>query len=354
MDPASSEVSSESARWSRASHTALATVLMLAAFALLWFLFDVLLLAFAAVLLAVVIRAPTDWLQRRTPLPSGVALALVLVAIVALLTAAGWLLGGAITQQVGELVEQLPQMLTRVRQQLGDYGVLGGDLDPAKVLDQGGAFIGRGMSVISATFGALANLVLVLFMAVLFATQPQLYVRGSLRLAPLHRRARLAEMYQRIGDTLRRWMMGQLALMTFVGTLSSLGLSLLGVPYALALGLLAGLLTFVPFIGPLVAAFIAIVVSLADGWMAAVYVAALYTGIQVIEGLLEPFVHQRAVSLPPALLLLSQVVFGVLVGALGVVLATPLAAALMVAITMLYVEDVLGDRDGAQALSPRS
>lgn len=131
--------------------------------------------------------------------------------------------------------------------------------------------------------------------------------------------------------------------MLFVGLSSTLGLWLLDIPYALALGLLAGLLTFVPFIGPIFAALVAILVSLAQGAVAALSVAALYLGIQLIEGLLEPLVQQRAVYLPPVLLLTAQLALGVLVGVVGVVLATPLAAAAMVAVQMLYVEDVLGD-----------
>jgi predicted PurR-regulated permease PerM len=185
--------------------------------------------------------------------------------------------------------------------------------------------------------------VLVLFMAVLFAAQPNLYVRGTLRLVPKHKRDRLAEVMHRVGQTLRRWMLGQLGLMLFVGVTSTLGLWLLDVQAALALGLLAGLLTFIPFLGPVIAAVVAVLVSLSDGPLTAAWVALLYIGIQTMEGLLEPLVQQKTVYLPPVLLLMSQLALGVLVGLVGVVLATPLAAALMVMVQMLYVEDVLQD-----------
>ena len=131
--------------------------------------------------------------------------------------------------------------------------------------------------------------------------------------------------------------------MVFVGVSSAIGLSLIGVKSPLALGLLAALLTFVPFLGPLIAAIVAILVSVADGILTAAWVALLYIGIQIVEGMLEPIVQQRAVYLPPVLLLVSQLALGVLVGFVGVVLATPLAAALMVMVQMLYVEDVLQD-----------
>jgi predicted PurR-regulated permease PerM len=325
----------------------IAGVASIAAIALLWYLFDVLLLLFASVLLAVMFRAPSAWVASRTRLSSSWSLALVLLLILALVGSAAWLLGAAVAEQARAIAQQAPQMLERVQDRVQDYGWLAERLDDADEIIEGQerAFVGRGLSVVSATFGAIANVGLVIFMAVLLAAQPDLYVRGTLRLVPLHRRSRIGEVLHCVGDTLRRWLLGQLCLMLFVALCSTFGLWLLDVPYALALGLLAGLLTFVPFIGPLFAAAVAILVSLAEGVAAALSVAALYAGIQIVEGLLEPLVQQRAVYLPPVLLLATQLSLGVLVGFLGVVLATPLAAAAMVAVQMLYVRDVLGDSD---------
>ena len=319
-------------------------VFAIASVVLLWYLFDVLLLIFASVLLAVMFRAPSAWVASRTKLSSAWALTLVLVVIVLLVAGAGWLLGAAVKEQSQAVVEQAPQMLERLKDRVEDYGWLNERLDTDTVLEgKERSFLGRGLTVITTTFGALAHLGLVLFMAVLLAAQPDLYVRGALRLVPKPRRDRIAEVLHRIGETLERWLLGQLCLMVFVGLCSTLGLWLLDVPYALALGLLAGLLTFVTFIGPLFDAAVAILVSLGEGVVAAASVAALYLGIQIIEGLLEPLVQQRAVYLPPVLLLIAQLALGVLVGLVGVVLATPIAAAAMVAVQMLYVEDVLDD-----------
>lgn len=321
-----------------------ASIFAIAAVALLWYLFDVLLLIFGGILLAVVLRAPADWLAKKTNLSPPWALALVLVLITATLVGAGWLLGSAVREQAQAVAEQAPQMLERVQERLDEYGWARDRIDTEAILsDEQGAFLGRGLHVVTATFGALANVGLVLFMAVLFAAQPQLYVGGTLRLVPKHKRERAAEVMHRLGDTLQRWLLGQLVLMIFVGATTAIGLWALGVTSALALGLLAGLLTFIPFLGPLLAAAIGILVSLADGVTTAAWVAVLYIGVQAIEGLLEPLVQQRAVYLPPVLLLVSQVTLGLLVGVIGIVLATPLAAALLVMVQMLYVEDVLQD-----------
>jgi predicted PurR-regulated permease PerM len=321
-----------------------AGIFAVAGVALLWYLFDVLLLIFGSILLAVVLRAPTDWLAAKTRLSAPWALGVVLLVITAMLAAAGWLLGGAVTEQSQAIAEQAPQMLERVKERLDEYGWARDRIDADAILDDGdGTFVGRGLRVISATFGALANVALVVFMAVLFAAQPQLYVKGTLRLVPKEKRDRAAEVMHRLGETLRRWLVGQLVLMSFVAITTTFGLWLLDVNAALALGILAGLLTFIPFLGPLIAAAVGILVSLADGLITAAWVTVLYIGIQVIEGMLEPLVQQRAVYLPPALLIVSQLALGVLVGFVGIVLATPLAAALMVTVQMLYIEDVLQD-----------
>lgn len=321
-----------------------AGVFAIAAVVLIWFLFDVLLLIFAGVLLAVVLRAPAAWIARRTRLSPSWALALVLVLLGAFLVTAGWMLGSAVKEQAESVAEQAPKMLQQVQERVSSWGWLSDRIDSGTMLEGApGNFLGRGLSVISATFGAIANVGLVFFMAVLFAAQPDLYVRGTLRLVTKPKRERASQVLASIEETLRRWLLGQLVLMVFVGTLSAVGLWLLGVESALALGLLAGLLTFVPYVGPLVAAAVAILVSLADGITTAAWVTALYIGIQLVEGMLGPIVQQRAAYLPPVLLLVSQLALGVLVGVLGVIVATPLAAAAMVAVQMLYVEDILGD-----------
>ena len=322
-----------------------AGIFAIAGVVLLWFLFDVILLVFAAVLLSVLMFRPAASLAHRTRLSLRWSLALVVLSLMLVLGAAGWFLGAAVKQQTRAVAEQVPQMLEKVRERLEGNGWIEEQLDGEAVLEErGGAFLGRGLRIVSTTFGAVANFVLVAFMAVLLAAQPELYRRGLLRLAPLDKRQRIAEVLDHMGETLRRWLLGQLCLMMVVALCSMVGLWLLGVNSALALGLLAGLLTFVPFIGPLIAAAVAILVSLSDGPMTALWVSLLYLGIQCIEGMLEPIVQQRAVYLPPALLLVAQLVLGVLVGLLGVVLATPLAAVAMVAVQKFYVEDVLGDR----------
>jgi predicted PurR-regulated permease PerM len=148
-----------------------------------------------------------------------------------------------------------------------------------------------------------------------------------------------------IGHVLRRWLVGQSALAVGVALITGTGLALLGAPFPVALALLAGLMEFVPYIGPFVAAIPAILVGFAEGPQLALWIAALFLAVQILESyVLAPLVQHKAVHLPPAVVLFSQVLMGVVVGGLGVAVATPLAAAVMVAVSMLYVEDALGDK----------
>ena len=140
-------------------------------------------------------------------------------------------------------------------------------------------------------------------------------------------------------------MLGRLFSMTVLGIMTAVGVWLLGVPLPIALGFLAGIMIFVPYIGSIASAIPSVVIAASIDIMLGVYVIALYLGIHLTEGyILVPLVQRRQVHVPPALILSAQVVLGVLAGFLGLLLATPLVAAALVLIRMAYVEDFLGDR----------
>lgn len=318
---------------------------------LFWYLVDVLLLAFAGVLLAIMLRAPADWLAARTPLSASWSLALVILLIGAAIGTTAWLFGRTLAGQVTQLWQVLPETVQLLRERLGQHDLgrlVVEQVEPQQLMEAGPAFLGRGLDVIQTTFGVIANILIILFVGLFLAINPRLYINGFVRLIPIRRRQRAHAVLAALGKTLRWWLLARLFMMFVIGTLTSLGLWLLDAPLPLALGLLAGVLDFIPFLGPIFAAIPAVLIALAETPMLGVYVALLYLALQSLEGyVLEPIVEQRAVYLPPALILIGQVVLGVLVGTLGILFATPLAAVTMVAVKMLYVEDVLGDRRSA-------
>jgi predicted PurR-regulated permease PerM len=317
---------------------------------LLWYAIDVVLLAFIGVLLAILLRAPADWLHERSGLSEGWSLAVVGVLFLALIVVAAVLFGRGIAAQALGLVDRIPEIIESFKEQLGqnELGARVVALAESSGMFSGGdgQFIGRGLGLIGSTFGALANVLIVLFFAVFMAAEPKPYIEGTLFLVARRRRNRVREVLYEIGNVLRRWLVGQSILAVCVALLTGAGLLLLGAPFAIALAILAGLMEFVPYIGPFVAAIPAILVGFAEGPQLALYIGLLFLGIQMTESyVLAPLVQHRAVHLPPAIILFSQVLMGVIVGALGVAVATPLAAAVMVAVSMLYVEDALGDKN---------
>lgn len=232
----------------------LAAVSVAVLFGLAYFLVDVLLLVFAGALLAIMLRTPAEALAVRTRLQTGWALGLVIALLVGLLGGSAWLFGHTLVDQLMRLATRLPEIATQFRDKLAQYDHLAGllgRLDLGKWLTHPGSFIGRGFSVLAATFGLAANLLVVFFTGVFFALQPQLYRNGLLALVPRGREARIIQVLDATGHTLRWWLLVQAGLMAFIGVVTGMGLWLLGVPYAFALALIAGLLEFIPYVGPI-------------------------------------------------------------------------------------------------------
>jgi len=312
----------------------------------LWRAMEVLLLMFAAVLLAVLLRFMSGTISRRTGLGATWSLSLVLLLLLSGLIAGVWAMGPAVVVQVRELsagmsesIEEMEALLRR--NELGSW-LLDNvpEISPASAQQLWSRIGGIGATVV----GAVGAFFVTLFVGIFFAYNPRLYVDGLLRLVPLERRARAAEVLEKLGSTLRWWLVGQLISMAFLWLSTWLVLHLLGVPLAFTLGLLTGFLTFIPYLGPLIALLpIAMVAFLHSPTLGLMAVAA-YLVIQNIEGnVMMPIVFEKTVSLPPALTVVSQILMASLMGMLGVLLATPLLAVGMVLVQMLYVEDTLGD-----------
>lgn len=323
--------------------------------ALLWFGGRILLLAFAGILMAVVLRAPMGALVRRTGMPDRGAYALVIFLLVALLTGFGLLVGPNIMEQAGEFSQKVPQFIDSTRNYLEGrpWGrwlverIPGGSEQGGSGGSQGGGSgsqMASGLGGAARSFGTtLSHLVFVIVLALFLALNPPLYRRGLVRLLPADQQQRGAEVVDEVGETLHAWLIGQLALMLITGTLTGIGLLIVGIPLALALAFFVGLMEFIPLVGPIIGFIPIVIVAASQGTSALLWAVILYLVIQQIEGnILTPLVQQRAVSLPPALTITAVFLGGALFGPLGVILGTPLMAVVFVLVKMLYVHDVLG------------
>jgi predicted PurR-regulated permease PerM len=197
---------------------------------------------------------------------------------------------------------------------------------------------------LSSTVEVLAGLLLITFVAIFFSVDPELYRRGLLHLVPHPSRQRADELVTAIGVTLRRWLATQLIAMVIIGSMVSIALALLGVEAALSLGIIAGVLEFVPTIGSILASVPAIAMGFLVSPQKALAVGIVFTLVQLTEGhVLIPMLMKRGMNLPPLITILGQAIMAVVFGFLGLLVAVPLVAAILTAVKMLYVNDVMGD-----------
>jgi predicted PurR-regulated permease PerM len=346
MDPLSPDLSHYTRRVLVAAGIIAALLVLLF---LLWHVLHAVLLIFAATLFAVFLDGLADWVRGSLPLSRGWALALVIAFCTVLLLLFGLLAGPRIGEQIVQLGQQMPEALARIKAYLAErawgQALLGATPGLEQVLPSATGVLQQISGAFSTALGALINIAIILLIGFYIAVDPRLYVENMLRLLPPQHRQRGREVCQRLSHALHWWMVGRFSAMAVVSVLTWVGLWIIDMPLALALGLIAGLLSFVPYVGPIVSVIPAVLVGLADGGLLqAVHVTVVYGAVQFLEGnFITPIIQKYAVALPPAVLLMAQFLMGILVGLFGVLLATPLAVAVIVLIQMLYVEDVLGD-----------
>jgi predicted PurR-regulated permease PerM len=326
----------------RASQVRLAAQLFIGGVLLfvLWRLRDVALLSFAAIIAAALLRGLAEPVTRYTRLSPRLAIALVGLVLAALLLAALWLTGGPMLRQLQELRNTVPRAWSTAMHWLlaQPFGVQLLDWTSASDVKVPWE---RVAGVASAATTALADVFLVLLLGIYLAMDPVLYRDGFLRLVPPERRAEIGAALSESGNSLQRWMLGQGLTMVIVGTTVGVGLALLGMPLAAAMGFIAGLLEFVPFFGAIAWALLGTLLAFAQGPEHALQVAIFFLVIQQLEGnIVIPLVQRWAVQLPPVLSLLAVVIFGTLFGVEGVILGTPLMVVAVVLIRKLYVDQL--------------
>jgi predicted PurR-regulated permease PerM len=305
---------------------------------LLWSLRSLFMLVFGALLVAVILNVIAAPLHERLRLPQRVALLASVLILAGLFASAAWIFGAEVTRQAESLRQSLPGAWTALEARL-DAWALGDALrDLFNNVWSGGSLGAAAISVgnaVGATF-------LMLVAGVYLAARPDLYRTGIIKLVPPGGRPLAADAIDDTARALRLWLLGRIVSMVAVAFLTWLGLGLIGVPSALTLALLAGLLEFVPYVGPIVSAVPAVLLAFAASPEMAVWTALLFFGVQQFEGyVLEPLVQQRAVDLPPALLLFALVGGGLVFGLIGVLFAEPLTVMLFVMVKRLYVREAL-------------
>lgn len=309
---------------------------------------DVFLVIFAGILLAVLLHGGGRWIARKLGVADGWGIGVFLLAVLIGLGAFGVAIAPAVSDQIDELARRIPEAVDSLRERIETFSWgprLLERLTPGGLLSSEGRTAAA--SAVTSTFGALGNAVIILFIGLYGALDPGTYERGALALLAPSLRERGEQVMRDAAAALRSWLTAQLIAMMVVGVLTAAGLWVAGVPLAFALGLIAGLLAFIPNIGPVLAIAPALLLALPDGRTTVLIVLAIYLTVQALESyVVTPLIQQEKVSLPPALVIAVQLLFGVLFGILGLALASPIAAVVMTLLRVVYVGDYL-ERESA-------
>lgn len=331
---------------------ALVVIGLVTAVALLLYLLGqithVLVSLFAGILLGVFLTSISGWIREHTPLSHRQSLGVALLCILLVVGVSGALAAPRLIdegQQLGDNLQQsLESLQTTLSNQPWAEPLLNRLPDTEQMSSSFSNLIGQISGVFSRTLNMFTTIVVILFIGFYLAFEPDLYANGLIRMVPRSARKRTGEVLDELAYTLRWWLVGRLASMVIVGVFSVVGLLIFGIPLAFVLGVLAGVLAFIPIIGPALALIPPTLIAFTMSPTQALYVFLLYLGIQAVESyLITPVIQRRAVALPPVILILAQLIFGFFFNFLGLAIAAPFAAMLMTATKMLYVEDVLGD-----------
>jgi predicted PurR-regulated permease PerM len=300
------------------------------------------------ILLSIILSAPVNFLARRGwPRTWGV------LTVMAVLAGLLWLLGmalvPAVEAQSRQLAEAFPTLLNEalaLANQAQSFFGLGTriGLDPENLSDIArelltGSTVSTAAGVGLTVATALSLGVVVFISTIYLVIRPAPWVDGFVSLFPAGWRPRTREVLDTMYQTVQRWFLGQLAAMTFIAVFWAISLSVIGVPFALLIGIFSGLLSFIPYVGALISVVVPVILALISDPFTVVYVILAFIIIQQVEGnLLQPIIMSRAVDLHPALVVFAILVMGTLFGLVGVLLAVPLVAALQVLIRELWVQ----------------
>ena len=347
----------------------IATVLFAALLLFTWYFAATLFLIFAGMLLGVALNAMTELLGRVVRLAHPLRLTIVCLVLAGLLSGVIFLGGSTIAQQATVLSNTIKSQLVSVKAflekngidtsyfDLGNPNASGDSSVPptpgaathnlpsaGTIASSGGAIVSQTLKLLLGAVSAVGNFFIVLFLGLTFAAQPGVYRKGLLFIVPARYRARATVIVDRIGETLERWLIAQIVTMAVVFLVTWIGLAMIGVQSSFILGIQAGLLTFIPTVGPLVAGLIVVLASLASGWVAAASAFALFLGVHALESyILTPILQRQALDIPPATLFAFQILLGVVFGIWGLALALPVLAIVKVMIDYFKADEASSD-----------
>jgi predicted PurR-regulated permease PerM len=301
--------------------------------------FNVMLMVLAGTLIAVYFNGLADAIERRTPLSRRICMLISVIGTFVLVGLLFWFMGTKVQQQVNALSEDFPKLVSKLETQIRGVPIGAQMLDNVSG-NNSQKVINTAQNFFRTSFGVIGDIYIIIFLGIFFTVSPSLYKNGIISIVPRKGQSKAREIVDRLSKVLKGWLKGMMIAMVLIAVLSFTGLTVIGIPMALALAVIAGILNFIPNFGPIIAMVPAVLLGLVDSTQTAIIVAALYIVIQTLESnVITPTIQRRMINLPPALLIISQLLMGTLSGALGIILATPMLAIIMVLVEELYTKD---------------
>ena len=300
--------------------------------------FNVLLLALAGCIIAVYFHGLADMIERRTKIRRKFAMLLSVAGSILIIVSLLWFIGAKIQTQITELSNSLPNTINTMNAKLNKTPLGQMVLEYSKG-DNTKKLLEFSKTFFNTSFGVLGQLYIILFLGIFFTSNPSIYKNGILLLIPSSKKLVGQTIMDRICKSLRGWLKGMLLSMVLIFILITAGLTILGIPVAMVLGLITGILEIVPNIGAIIAMAPGVLLALTISTNTAIIVSLLYIISQtIVANIITPIIQKKMINLPPALTLVSQLIMGAVSGALGIVLAVPILAIIMIIVDELYVK----------------
>ncbi|MBI0474098.1 AI-2E family transporter [Sphingomonas sp. MA1305] len=305
---------------------------------------NLLILAFGSMLGAIAIHAIADLWRTRAKVPDKAALPLGMITAIGIVGFLVWLFGVQFREQVNVLVTRAPGLLDQLAAWASQSPVGAKIVDAVRQAYAGSQAARDVGGLVTGAGELLLNCILLLVGALFFAADPGIYQRGFLFLMPPSKRPAIEDALFDVGSTLRLWLQSSLILMTSMGTLIGIGLWISGVPSAAALGLLAGLSEFIPYIGPTAAMVPALGLAATQGTGPLIGALATYAVVRLIQtNFITPYVQARVISIPPAITVFAIIGIGVIFGIFGLFFSAALLVVIFTLVRSLYLREVLGE-----------
>ncbi len=301
--------------------------------------FNILLMALAGVLIAVYFHGLADLITRKIKMSRKLALAISIIVTILLFSFICWFVGSRVQHQVAELSNTLPQTIKLVQSKISKTPV-GEKIIEYTSGNNSQKLFDTATTFFSTSFGIIGDLYIILFLGIFFTADPSLYKNGIVFLFPAEKKSTGRIILKEIETALKGWLKSILISIVLISILVAVGLSIAGLPGTTVLGLITGVLEIIPNFGPVIAMIPGILLGLTISTKTAVIVALIYIACQTIVGnIVVPLLQKKMINIPPALTLLIQLIMGTLSGLMGIILAVPLLAIIIIVVNELYVKN---------------